>query len=289
VKVLFLLAMPCLAQPVWTSIATQPFQYFRYGGGTAVEHATNPHPPLTYHFMAAPAPTRTVCAIENRTGVYWFTPAGVSLNHTFATSNPTEFNVSGRQEVMRGFAVEAAFRGPSSGGGSAVEVVYFTNRACSDGGVEYGFSRDLAADSVLVYWSTFANCGIDAASLCRKTNDPSLGEKFSNVQQEDGGANTQHGFRIYGLSLDNLCTYRIFVEEETFRVEVLRGGKLASCSETAQGARHPCTFRKRVEPWFPIRQLNNASGYIVAGTQTVGQPVIDKSAGFIVSDILVRK
>src|SRR6185437_3835506 len=125
------------------------------------------------------ASTRSVCRLQDRPGVYWYAPGGRHLDGTYATSNPTEFSVSALQAGMRGFGVTAAFSGSAEHPG-AVEVVYFTDRACSDGGTEYGFSRDLATNSILVSCSTFANCANGAASLCRKTDDPSLGQSFSN-------------------------------------------------------------------------------------------------------------
>lgn len=281
-----------LAITQWVPVAPDAWQYFRYWGENgkpkAIERAQfsarNPHP-RTYHFFGPPAPARTVCAVENRQGVYWFTPDGRSLDHTFPAPNPGEFNVSARQTGIRGFAATAAFAGSAARLG-AVETVYFADRACSDGSVEYGFARDLATDSVLVYWSTFANCANDAASLCRKTDDPSLGRNFSNVQQENGGATVRHGFRIYGLDVKEQFTYKMFVDKNAFRVEVSRGGKPAQCAEQEGAALKECRFEERVQPWFPIDKIG--AGYIIAGTQTAGDAGV-QAGGFVVSAILVAK
>jgi hypothetical protein len=289
---LLLLSAVAFAQPSWVSIdkaeAAGKYQYFRYGDGKAVEQQRfeKAAGPFVFHFPAPPAPVRKVCAIENRPGVYWYTPDGRALNHAFATPNPTEFRVSALQTGMRGFAVSAAFSGSAKRPG-AVEVAYFADRACSDGTVEYGFSRDLATDSLLVYWATFANCGNDAASLCRKTDDGSLGKDYSNVQQEDGGATADHGFRIFGLDLNNLFTYRMFAEGHGFRIEVWSGSQLARCSEADGGKLVPCSFFKPVERWFPLDQVG--SGYIIAGTQKAGDPQIRAGSVFVVSDILVTR
>jgi len=123
--------------------------------------------------------------------------------------------------------------------------------------------------------------------LCRKTNDPALGEHFSNVQQENGGIDSDHGFAIYGLDLTASHTYRMFVERDAFRVEVLHDGKLARCSDSESGERRPCSFLKQVQPWFPIDRIER--GYVVAGTQTVGEPGIAAGSELHVSDILVAK
>lgn len=283
---LFLVGVVALGQSQWTSIdKTEAAQYFLYGGGKAIERQTEVRP-AEYHFQSAPAPARKVCAIENRPGVYWYTPGGKPLNHTFATPNPSEFTVSALETGIRGFGAIAAFAGSAARLG-AVEVVYFADRACSDGTVEYGFSRDLATDSILVYWSTFANCGNDANSLCRKTDDGSLGKNFSNVQQEDGGSATEHGFRIYGLDPDLPYTYRMVAEGHAFRVEVWDSGELARCAEGAIEVRKPCSFLKAVGPWFPMGQIGR--GYIVAGTQTAGDPGVGARSALRVSDILVAK
>jgi hypothetical protein len=219
--------------------------------------------------------------------VYWYTPDGRPLKGSFPTPNPGEFTVSALQTGIRGFAVTAAFSGSAKRTG-AVETVYFADRACSDGTVEYGFSRDLATDSVLVYWSTFANCGNDAASLCRKTDDGSLGEGYSNVQQEDGGSATEHGFRIYGLELGSNLTYRMFVEGAGFRVEVRDYlDRLAACSEVPGGKLAPCTFWKKAGAWFPIDRIGR--GYVIAGTQSAGGPEVSRGSELIVTDILVAK
>jgi hypothetical protein len=291
---LLLLSAVAFAQPQWVSIDKQEaagktgrptYQYFQYGDGKAVEKEKSSRP-IEFHFPAPPAPARKVCAIENRPGVYWYTPDGRALSRTFATPNPSEFSVSAVHSGMRGFGVSAKFAGSAKRIG-AVEVAYFADRACSDGSVEYGFSRDLATDSILVYWSTFANCGNDAASLCRKTDDGSLGKGYSNVQQEDGGATADHGFRIYGLDVNHLFTYRMFVEGHGFRVEVWSGGQLARCSESEGGKLAPCSFLKPVERWFPLDQIGR--GHIVAGTQTAGDPQIPAGSVFVVSDILVAR
>ena len=65
------------AQPNWMP-ASGAYEHFRYGDGQAIEQI-QPQPaelPLRFQFPAAPAPTRKVCAIENRPGVFWFTPDG---------------------------------------------------------------------------------------------------------------------------------------------------------------------------------------------------------------------
>jgi hypothetical protein len=265
----------------WAPV-TGDFQHFRYGNGQAIENSAG-HLPASYHFLGGPAPTRTVCPLENRSSVYWFTPDGAPLDRTFVTPNPSEFDVSAKQ-TMKGFAASASFGGYAKNAG-AIEVVYFTDRVCSDAGVEYGFSRDLATNSILVYWSTYANCGNDAASLCRQTNNPALGDRFSNVRQENGGIASDHGFRIYGLDVNARYTYRMSVEGRAFRVEVMRERELAQCSDSESGPRGACTFLKPVQPWFPIDQLG--AGYIVAGTQNSGGSEI--AGALEVSDILVAK
>ena len=271
------------APPQWISIASEKFQFFRYAHEGATENGSG-RLPAEYRFLKGPVPQRTVCPLEDRADVHWFTPDGKSLDHTFVTPSPSEFHISPLEKNMKGFATVASFAGAASGNGSAIEVVYFTDRVCSDAGVEYGFSRDLATNSILVYWSTYANCGNDAGSLCRKTADPRLGD---NVQQENSGITSEHGFRIYGLDVNARYTYRMFVEHGAFRIEVARGAQLAQCSDSEAGPRHACTFVKRVQPWFPIDRLD--SGYLVAGTQTAGDPIVAKGSVFAVSDILVLK
>jgi hypothetical protein len=291
---LFLAGVTCFAQPKWVSIATpsEPYQYFRYGSEPLEDSrfsATVPHPApsFSYSFLRGKPGARTVCPLKDRADVYWYSPAGKHLDGTYATPNPSEFNISAIQTGIQGFAVTAVFAGSASGNGSAIEVAYFTDRVCSDAGVEYGFSRDLATSSILVYWSTYANCGNDAASLCRKTGDPSLGDHFSNVQQENGGTTSRHGFRIYGIPNETAHTYRIWIDRHSLRVEVWRNGQLAKCSEAENRARRPCSFEEAVEQWFPIDRLS--AGYIVTGTQTAGDPKIADGSRFQVSDILVAK
>ncbi len=275
-------AMLVAAPLTWTSIARENFQHFFYSA-SPIENATA-HLPAIYRFPQGPVPKRMVCPIENRPGVYWFTPSGSDLNRTFVTPNPSEFDVSPLQPHMNGFAATASFSGSAKTPG-AVETIYFTDRACSDGGVEYGFSRDLATDSILVYWSIYANCSNDSASLCRKTNNPALGPNFSNVQQENGGPASEHGFRIYGLYLGARYTYRIFIDRGALHVEVAQGEKPAQCSDSPNGARGPCTFVKKTQPWFPIDRIDG--GYIVAGTQNASAAA--PQGVFEVSDILVAK
>ena len=296
---LLLLALPCwAAEPKWLSISDQAFQYFKFwndGGPRAIEGANydrgNPHPPWKYGFFSGLVAQRTTCQLADRAAgtdgpVYWYTPDGKHLDQAFTTPAPSEYNVSSLQTDMKGFAVTAAFMGSAQSDGTAIEIAYYTNRACSDAGVEYGFGKDLATNSVLVYWSTFANCGTDAASVCRKSNDPSLGSGFSNVQQEDAKM-SEHGFRIYGLDTNAEYTYRMFVAEHAFHVQVLKDGHIAQCSETDRGKLAACSFTKKTGDWYPIDRLSN--GYIVAGTQSVGTPTPSPDAGLRVADILIAK
>jgi hypothetical protein len=300
---LLLLALPgCAAEPKWISISDQAFQYFKFwndGGPRAMEQSNydraNPHPPWKYGFLTGPVAQRTTCQLFDRPAdsgaggdgpVYWYTPDGTHLDHAFATPAPSDYNVSSLQTDLKGFAVTAAFMGTAKGAGTAMEIAYYTNRACSDAGVEYGFGRDLATNSVLVYWSTFANCGTDAVSVCRKSNDPSLGNGFSNVQQEDAKM-SEHGFRIYGLDTNAEHTYRMFIAGHAFHVQVLKDGHVAQCSEGEGGKVGPCTFTKRVGAWYPIDRLDN--GYVVVGTQSVGTPLLGPDPGLRVSDILIAK
>ncbi len=285
---LLLLSSLVFAQPKWTSIMDDGYLNFRYGDGKAEEPTRFEKipGPFEFRFPGPPAPERKVCAIENRPGVFWYTPQGKPLNHTFTTPNPTEYRVSSVQTGMRGFEVSAKFSGAAKRAG-AVEVVYFADRSCSDGTVEYGFSRDLATESILVYWATFANCGNDAASLCRKTDDGELGDRYSNVQQEDGGPTADHGFRIYGLKVGGNLTYRMFAEGQGFRVEVRDVDGLTACSEAPGGKPAPCTFWKKTDPWFPIHEIDR--GYIIAGTQRAGDPELSAGSELFVSDIRVAK
>ena len=97
----------------------------------------------------------------------------------------------------------------------------------------------------------------------------------------------EHGFRIYGLDTSSEYTYRIFIAEHAFRVEVVKNGHVAQCSESPDAKPAPCTFTKTAGAWYPIDRLEN--GYIVTGTQSVGAPVLSPDAGLRVSDILIAK
>ena len=288
-----LFVLPCIAKPRWVSIATpsDAYQYFLYAGERRIENAQfsskNPHPSpeFSYRFVTGRS-ARTVCQLKDRAGVYWYSPDGKHLDGTFPTSSPTEFTVSSLQSGIRGFGATVAFSGSASQHG-AMEIIYFTDRVCSDAGNEYGFSRDLADDSILVYWATYANCSNDGASVCRKTNNPSLGQNFSNVQQENGGTQVQHGFRIYGLDPNTPYTYKMSIDHQRFRIEVWNGRKLAECSGSPDSSRVPCSLSRPVQAWFPIEQLH--AGYIVAGTQNDDQSGVARNTIFKVSDILVLK
>jgi hypothetical protein len=287
-----LFAAMSFAQPKWASIATpgDAYQYFLYAGERRIEtdfSAKSPHPApeFSYQFVNGRT-TRSVCRLKDRSDVYWYSPDGRHLDGTFAVSNPTEFNVSSLQKGIQGFGATARFSGSAEHLG-ALEVLYFTDRVCSDAGVEYGFSRDLATNSILVYWSTYANCANDAASLCRKSNNAAVGDTFANVQQENGSARAEHGFRLYGLDVNAAYTYKISIERQAFRIEVWDGKKLAQCSGSENSSRVPCTFLRRVQPWFPIDRIQ--SGYVVTGTQNSDGSDVAKDSVFKVSDVLVLK
>jgi hypothetical protein len=267
IRLLLATAIAC-AQPA-------TYEYFRYGDAKSIEQPTPQpaRPPFDFHFPNPPAPTRKVCALENRPGVFWFTPNGKPLNHTFVTPAPSEFRITTLEQKIRGFSITAAFSGTAKREG-AVEAAYFADRDCSDASLEYGFSRDLATDSILVYWATYANCGNDAFSLCRKTDDGTLGENFSNVRQENSGTKVNHGFRIYGLDFNRPYTFKIAIEPKGLRIEVWDDNKLAQ------------SFFKETEPWFPLTSID---GYIITGTQIAGDPQISGNQTFRVSNIQIAK
>jgi hypothetical protein len=291
IRLLLLAAALANAQPNWTSIATPSdgWQFFRYDSLATYElsgfDAKNPHPPRDYDFATGPVKQRTTCPLEDRADVHWYTPDGKKLAGTFTTPNPTVFNVSALQKGMHGFGATGDFVSHGARHPGAMAIVYFTDRPCSDGGTEYGFSHDESEDNVLVYWSTYANCGNDGLSLCRKSDDPSLGGNFSNVQQENSGTKVNHGFRIYGLQPGEL-TYKMFVDNHKFRVQVWRGSQLATCSKNG-GKQGPCDLSEAVESWFPIDRVHD--GFIVAGTQTAGNAQLPADYEFRVSDILILK
>ncbi len=297
------MALPCPAQPVWTSIAQEPSQYFRFWFEETPRSIENTsYSPSNirqfYRFAAGPVSARATCMRLDRASdsglggdgpVYWYTPEGVHLDHQFPKPYPSEFTVSAAQPAIRGFAITASIMGTADAGGNASAYAYFTNRACSDGGVEYGLFRDLASESVAIYWTSYANCGNDGWSICRKRNDASLGETFSNVQQENAGQ-TQHGFRIYGLDPNARYTFRIYASDHALHIEVLSGDRPAECTDHAGGAKRTCTFTRDTGAWFPIAALaRGAPGYIVIGTQTLDNPKLTEDAGLRVTGVAVAK
>jgi len=98
---------------------------------------------------------------------------------------------------------------------------------------------------------------------------------------------SDHGFRIYGLDGNAEYTFRMFVVEHAFHVEVLRGGHVTQCSEFEGGKLVSCSFSRSTGSWYPIDRVGN--GYIVLGTQSVGTPVLSQDAGLRVNDILIAK
>jgi hypothetical protein len=298
-----LMELHCNAQPIWTSIAHEPTQYFRFwyeDGPRSIENTSYAHNNLRefYRFAPGPVPERTTCMQLDRASdsgiggdgpVYWYTPEGIHLDHQFPKPYPSEFTVSRSQHAIRGFAITASIMGTAGGGGNASANAYFTNRPCSDGGIEYGLFRDLADESVAIYWATYANCGNNSRSVCRKLNDASFGKDFSNVQQENAGQ-IEHGFRIYGLDPKAQYTYRIYAADRGFHIEVLQGNRPAECADQAGGGMRICTFTKDTGTWFPIASLaRGATGYIVIGTQTLEDPKLSEDARFDVSEVAVAK
>jgi hypothetical protein len=298
-----LMALHCAAQPVWTSIGGQPSQYFRYwfeDTPRSIESTAYAPGNLLkfYRFAPGPVSARNTCMQLDRASdsgiggdgpVYWYSPEGIHLDHHFPKPYPSEFTVSAREAAIRGFAITASMMGTASGAGNATANAYFTNRPCSDGGLEYGLFRDLANESVAIYWATYANCGNDSRSVCRKRDEASWGENFSNIQQENAGE-TEHGFRIYGLDPKAQYTFRMYAVDHAFHIEVLSGSRPAECSDQAGGDKRKCIFTKDTGSWFPIASLaRGATGYIVIGTQTLEDPKLSEDAGFHVTEVAVAK
>ncbi len=153
-----------------------------------------------------------------------------------------------------------------------LETVYFTDRECSDGGMEYGFYRTVAdsdvgdtpANAFAFYYSTFNNCNLDYG--CWDVLGHQVHGSFTTTSIRNVAANTSGTYQY---------KFQVTRSGATFNVAILDPGsghpvtcQWAFPTETGTGGGNgPCRFAVPIVGFYASpEQLTN--GYIVVATQS---------------------
>jgi hypothetical protein len=310
-----------LGAPAWSPIMTPPDppQYFKYDGTSKIEtDAAANRTALPYHFRTPNSPANDpsvlsgICSFSAERPPYWYDFAGNRLAGKFKSVMPSEYFVS-RVPSDAGFGLQlrAAFGGAASGPGVLYETAYFHQQACDNGGLEFGFFRNVPAAQTVFYLSNNSNCGIQPNGYCHVSD--SFSSDFMNEDNEPGRALTTnlHGWEIKNLNVKGAPAqlselyYSVFILPDRsaahgrrFQVEVFdpTTAKHANCDvvDTAGNTlfvNKPCGFPVRPGAWFTIDELyqDSAVGYVTVGVQRQGNPGIGTTIDFDVQQVNVPK
>jgi hypothetical protein len=177
-----------------------------------------------------------------------------------------------------GFAFNGEFAGETNPPSSTiqdqqkhyfVEVVYFTDRECSDAGTEYGWYRtvassesgDMPPNSLIFYYGIFNNCNIDYG--CWDVLGHQVQPKGANATIINLAPNADGVYQY---------KYQVIRSGSVFNVSILdpSSDTPVTCQwsiSTGGGSSGTCQFPVPIESWYPSADQIN-SGYIVVATQS---------------------
>jgi hypothetical protein len=150
-----------------------------------------------------------------------------------------------------------------------VEVVYFTDRECSDAGVEYGWYRmvsnsnsgDAPANSFTFYYSNFTNCNLDYA--CWDINGHQVHSSVATATITSAAPNLAGTYQY---------KFQVVRSGSDFNLSLLDPGTDApvTCQwsiSTGGGSNGTCAFPVPIQSWYPAAGEID-SGFIVVATQS---------------------
>lgn len=276
----------------------QEVQYFKYSNGSGTEVATSlgfggsstatqlsstSRPPAYYSINGGTGATRSTCALLDNPSkpLYWYgdgTHSAVKFSSTspllFPKAPSDEYNVSRLERNLKGLEFLGSFLGSGSVSGSGayiVESVFYSDRPCTDGGLEYGFYRRLIAggsDEIAFYYSDFTNCD---GGVCRATDSSSGAIEYPNVRTHS----------ISSLALNSHSENKYYFhaypvyngESYDMRFEVLDPYTFAYAQCKVDGSSTVSDCYRQYGPsdgTIPFSVFYNATGYLFATAQSVG-------------------
>jgi hypothetical protein len=300
--------------PVWSGVmmSGQEVQYFQYYNGSPEEIATSTgfggtatqtqlantsRPPAYYTVLGGTGATRYTCVITDNPSKpdYWYSDGTSNATHiagqdSWAPSD--EFNVTRLEQGLKGVEFLGSFLGSGSVSGTGsyvVETVYYSDRACTDASLEYGFSRRVlpGGDEILFYYSDFTNCD---GGRCRATNsangtveNPNVREHSITDLQLNSQSENKYYFHAYPVS--NGSGYDM-------RFEVLDPYTYgyAQCKVDGAASVGNCFAEYgSSDGTIPFSSFNNVAGYVFAAAQSYGTVSASTTFQLYVEDLKVGK
>jgi hypothetical protein len=221
------------------------------------------------------------CAIvqnDRGDGVYYFDAStGASLEGQYPYPPPSIFSISPAYYNAKGMTVQGYTAGNAQGspaGTYALAVAYVTSTRCSDGGIEYGFYRDLTSgDQALnFYYSNYSNCGPE----CKAGNSPGapplwqITSPITAITKISGGLN--YFYSMYIIPASASSTVPVSPSGYVFRIQVLKENTGFATCQIDNSAPMNCITDIPIASWWPVTRMIAGSSYLVAGTQTSTVP-----------------
>lgn len=216
----------------------------------------------------------------------WFNyPDYSPADGTFPYASPGEYLASENFQPNGlgspvGFDFEGEFGGsvttptPASSGSYYLEAAYFTDRACSDAGTEYGwyrfpsnyYSGDQAINSVTFYYSDFTNCNIDF--MCWDINGQQVGQPTGTATLTNIPVNSQGSYEYHFRAIRSGGYFIITLFDPVYNS--IPNGCSAAIDVPTVGSytvSGDCQFWVPIASWYPAEAVTQ-SGYLVAASQS---------------------
>jgi hypothetical protein len=306
--------------PVWSGVmlSGQEVQYFQYYNGSATEIATSTgfggsatatqlanttRPPAYYTVLGGTGAGRSTCALTDQASkpIYWYSDGTSSATHIGSQNPPVypsapsdEFSATRLESGLKGVEFLGSFLGSGSVSGTGsyiVETVFYSDRACTDGGFEYGFFRRILAsgeDKIFFYYSDFTNCD---GGICRATNSPTGSIQNPNVREHS----------ITDLALNSHSENKYYFHAYPvanggggydMRFEVLDPYTFnyAQCKVDGASTAGDC-FKQYTssDGTIAFSNYNNVSGYVFTAVQSVGTVSASTTFQLYVEELKVGK
>ena len=254
----------------------------------------------TYEYGATPP--RSVCYLANLGQDFGDYSASPTLG-VYPGASPEEFNESRKESGIKGISVYAGFAGSVLSGmnpkGTAIETFYYSDSECTAGGHEYGFTKDVAANTpgvVQFYISDHTNCDIWCSSSDGIDYTRYATYSIANLVNNSQGWNTYYfsAWFVADASAPNGYIIRIqIVDPFTYNLATC-GNMTIATNQSSLGSvtatTGSCTFDITPPAWYRADLVNDGTGYLFGGFQLLDNPdTVGNSPGLYIDTWSVGK
>jgi hypothetical protein len=305
--------------PTWSGVmlSGQEVQYFLYYNGSATETATSTgfggsatatqlantsRPPAYYTVRGGTGAGRSTCGLTDQPSkpIYWYSDGTSSATHigsqtplVYPSAPSDEFNATRLESGLKGVEFLGSFLGSGSVSGTGsyiVEAVFYSDRACTDGGFEYGFFRRVLPspeDKIFFYYSDFTNCD---GGICRATNSSTGTVENPNVREHSItdlalNSHSENKYYFHAYPVSNGGGYDM-------RFEVLDPYTFGYAQCKVDGASTAGDCFKQYDSsdgTIAFSNFNDVSGYAFTTAQSVGTVSASTTFQLYVEELKVGK